>query len=126
LATDDTRLFIGDAEHGWDAPGICSIGRGCYAQALGLTMEDSTDNWQTTRRFGTSLENVVLDVQTRQLDFSDNSFTENTRASYPVSHLLRATREGIASHPRHIFLLAKDAQGVLPLLSKLSHEQAYY
>ena len=126
LATDHTRLLIGDAEHGWDDDGIFSIGRGCYAHVLGLTKEESPAIWQVTRQFGTILENVVLDTDTRYADPADDSFTENIRASYPVSHLLRATREGVGKHPRHIFLLAKDGYGVLPLVSKLNHEQAHY
>ena len=126
IATDDNRQLIGDAEHGWDDDGVFSIGRGCYPQILGLTIDDSTDIWQTTRRFGTILENVIVDAQTRRLDLNDESFTENTRASYPISHLLYATRRGTGSHPSHIFLLTKDGSGVLPIVSKLSHEQAHY
>ena len=126
LATDNTRLFLGDAEHGWNHNGIFSISRGCYAHVLGLSMDEATDVWQTTRRFGTLLENVVVDVETRRLDLDDNSFTENTRASYPISHLLRSTRSGVAEHPRHVFLLAKDGDGVLPIVSKLTPEQAVY
>ena len=126
LASDDVRLLLGDAEHGWDDDGIFSIGRGGYARAFGLKPEESTDVWQTTRRFGTILENVVIDAQTRRLQLEDDSFTDNPLASYPISHLLQATRKGTASHPRHIFLLAKDGYGVLPLISKLTHQQAYY
>lgn len=126
LASDDTRLLIGDAEHGWDDEGVFSVGRGCYAQTLGLDIDTTTDIWQTTRRFGTLLENVVIDAQTRRLDLNDQSFTDNTRASYPISHLLFATRDGTGSHPRNIFLLSKDGTGVLPLISKLTPDQAYY
>lgn len=126
LATEESRRLIGDAEHGWDGDGIFSIGRGCYANTLNLSVSTSADIWQTTRRFGTILENVVVDTQTRRLDLNDDSFTENTRASYPISHLLCATRDGVASHPRNIILLTRDGYGVLPLVSKLTHEQAYY
>jgi phosphoenolpyruvate carboxykinase (ATP) len=126
LASDETRLLVGDAEHGWDDDGIFSIGRGCYPQALGLNMKQNYAIWQTTRRFGTILENVMLDVQTRRLDLDDDSFTENTRLSYPITHLVRATRKGTGSHPRNILLLVKDGFGVLPLVSKLSPEQAHY
>jgi phosphoenolpyruvate carboxykinase (ATP) len=126
LATDNTRLFLGDTEHGWDHNGIFSISRGCYAHVLGLSMDEATDVWQTTRRFGTLMENVVVDVETRRLDLDDDSFTENTRASYPISHLLRSSRTGVADHPRHIFLLAKDGDGVLPIISKLTPDQAFY
>jgi phosphoenolpyruvate carboxykinase (ATP) len=126
LATDNMRTLLGDSEHGWDKEGIFSIGRGCYARLLGLKMENSPDIWQTTRRFGTILENVVVDAQTRQLDLTDGTFTENTRASYPISHTLRATRDGVANHPRNVILLSKDSFGVLPPVSKLSHEQAQF
>lgn len=126
LATDSTRTLIGDSEHGWDADGIFSIGRGCYAKMLGLQMDISPDIWQTTRRFGTILENVMMDIQTRQLDWEDGTFSENIRASYPISHLLYATRVGVTGHPRNVILLAKDGFGVLPPVSKLSHEQAHF
>lgn len=126
LATDTSRRLIGDAEHGWDDDGIFSIGRGCYAQVMDLKANEAPDIWQTTRRFGTILENVVVDTQTRHLDLYDDSFTDNTRASYPISHLLSASRDGTASHPRNIILLVKDGSGVLPLVSKLTSEQAYY
>lgn len=124
LATDETRILLSDAEVAWNDDGIVSIGSGCYARGLGLKMEDSPEIWQTTRRFGTILENALVDPQSRQLDLEDDTFTENIRISYPISHILRASRDGIAGHPRHIFLLAKDAFGVLPAVSKLSHEQA--
>jgi phosphoenolpyruvate carboxykinase (ATP) len=124
LATDSTRVLLGDSEHGWNSSGIFSIGRGCSAAVHGLSVDESPDIWQTTRRFGTILENVVVDPVTRHLDLNDGSFTENTRASYPISHVLNATRLGVADHPDNIILLAKDAFGVLPPVSKLSPEQA--
>lgn len=120
------NMLMGDSEHGWDEDGVFSIGRGCYARVFGLNMEDSTDIWQTTRRFGTILENVVVDPQTRYLDLEDGTFTENTRASYPISHVLYATRDGHAGHPHNIILLTKDVFGVLPLVSKLTPLQAHY
>jgi phosphoenolpyruvate carboxykinase (ATP) len=126
LSTDETRTLIGDSEHGWDREGVFSIGRGCYAKVLGLTEDNAPDVWQTTRRFGTILENVGMDVNTRYIDLVDGGFTENVRASYPISHIPRATREGVAGHPRNIILLTKDAFGVLPPLSKLTPEQAHF
>jgi phosphoenolpyruvate carboxykinase (ATP) len=126
LATDENRILLSDAEVAWDAEGIVSIGSGCYARGLGLKMEDAPEIWQTTRRFGTILENAVIDPQSRQLDLEDKSFTDNVRISYPISHIFRASRDGLAKHPRHIFLLAKDGYGVLPAVSKLSYEQAQF
>jgi phosphoenolpyruvate carboxykinase (ATP) len=126
LATDSTRMLLGDSEHGWNDDGIFSIGRGGYARVLDLNVEDSIEIWRTTRRFGTILENVVVDPQTRHLDLTDDMVTENTRASYPISHILNATRDGTATHPQHIIMLAKDVFGVLPPVSKLTVAQAQY
>lgn len=126
LATENSRTLIGDSEHGWDSNGIFSITRGCYARLMGLTMENSPDIWQTTRRFGTLLENVVINAQTRHLDLMDGTFTENTRAAYPISHILRATRDGMGTHPQNIFMLVKDVFGVLPPIAKLTPEQAHF
>lgn len=126
LATDTTRHLIGESEHGWGAQGIFNIGRGCYANVLGVSPESAPEIYETTRRFGTLLENVSVDVIDRQLDLNDSVFTENTRACYPISHIANANRDGFGGHPTHIFMLTMDAFGVLPPVSKLTHDQAHY
>jgi len=126
LATDPTRQLIGDSEIGWGNKGVFSLGRGCYAKALGLSSDENPDIYQTTRRFGTLLENVSINVSNRHLDLDDEMFTENTRASYPIKSISNAVQNGVGSHPRHIILLAMDAFGVLPPVSKLTPEQARY
>jgi phosphoenolpyruvate carboxykinase (ATP) len=126
LAADNTRTLLGDSEHGWNEEGVFSIGRGCYAKILGLSEESSPEVWDTTRRFGTILENAEIDARTRLLNLETGVFTENVRASYPISHIPHATRLGAAGHPHHVILLVKDVFGLLPPVSKLSAEQAHY
>ncbi len=126
LAINDTRTIIGDSEHGWSDNGIFSIGRGCYVNIMNISAEDQPDILATTRHFGTILENVAIDVENRQPDLSTDLFTTNTRASYPITHLKRVTREGVAGHPQNIVLLTMDAFGVIPPVSKLTPQQAQY
>lgn len=126
LATNPERILVGDSEHGWDDKGVFSIGRGCYATTFGLTREKDAEIYETTRRFGTILENVAVDVVNRQIDLNNDVFTKNTRACYPISHISYATRDGVAGHPKHIILLTMDAFGVLPPVSKLTPDQAHY
>lgn len=126
LSTDPDRILIGDSEHGWSQYGIFTIGRGCYPNVYGLTADDNRELYETTRRFGTILENVAIDVSNRHLDLEDMRFTDNTHACYPISHIASATRDGVAGHPKHIILLTMDAFGVLPPVSKLTRDQAHY
>ena len=126
LSTDPERILIGDSEHGWDQKGIFTIGRGCYPNVYGLTPDDNHELYETTRRFGTILENVAIDVMNRHLDLQDMRFTDNPHACYPISHIPSATRTGRAGHPKHIILLTRDAFGVLPPVSKLTYDQARY
>lgn len=126
LVSDPDRILIGDSEHGWDSEGVFSIGRGCYATIYGLTREKDPAIFATTRRFGTILENVSIDVVNRHVDLTNDVFTRNTRACYPISHIDNATRDGVAGHPRDIIMLAMDAFGVLPPVSKLTPGQAHY
>ncbi|MAT38191.1 MAG: phosphoenolpyruvate carboxykinase (ATP), partial [Ectothiorhodospiraceae bacterium] len=126
LSSDPDRTLIGDDEHCWSDNGIFNIEGGCYAKVIRLDPEGEPDIYATTKRFGTILENVAYDEETRALDLDDDSLTENTRASYPISHIGNVDLGGIAGHPKSIIFLTADAFGVLPPISKLSREQAMY
>ncbi len=126
LSSDPERVLIGDDEHGWSETGIFNIEGGCYAKVIRLSPEGEPEIYATTRRFGTILENVVIDPETRELDLDDDSLTENTRASYPLSQLERADLDGSAGHPRNVIFLTCDAFGVLPPISRLDASQALY
>ncbi|MBI5576378.1 MAG: phosphoenolpyruvate carboxykinase (ATP) [Deltaproteobacteria bacterium] len=126
LSADPERTLIGDDEHGWSDKGIFNFEGGCYAKAIRLSPGTEPEIYATTRRFGTILENVVMDTATRHLDLSDDSLTENTRASYPLSHIPKAMRVGVAGHPRNIVMLTADAFGVLPPVARLTPAQAKY
>ncbi len=126
LSTSPDRCLIGDDEHGWSEKGVFNFEGGCYAKVIGLRAESEPDIYQTTRKFGTVLENVAIDPATRRLDLDDASLTENTRAAYPITHIPNADPRGVAGHPRHIFFLTYDAFGVLPPISRLTTEQAMY
>jgi phosphoenolpyruvate carboxykinase (ATP) len=126
LSADPERTLLGDDEHGWSDLGVFNIEGGCYAKVIRLSPEGEPDIHATTRRFGTVLENVVFDPDSRRLHLDDDRLTENTRASYPLTHLPRVDAGGLAGHPRNIVFLTCDASGVLPPLSRLSSDQAMY
>jgi phosphoenolpyruvate carboxykinase (ATP) len=126
LSADPSRTLIGDDEHGWSADGVFNIEGGCYAKVIRLSREGEPEIYETTRRFGTVLENVVCDDETRELDLDDESLTENTRSSYPLTQLASVDLGGCAGHPRHVVFLTCDALGVLPPISRLTPEQAMY
>jgi phosphoenolpyruvate carboxykinase (ATP) len=126
LSADSTRTLIGDDEHGWSDNGVFNFEGGCYAKVIRLSPEGEPEIYQTTRRFGTILENVAMDSQRRRLDLDSDAFTENTRASYPIPHIPNATRQLRGGHPRNVLFLTADAFGVLPPVSKLSPAQAMY
>ena len=126
LSTSSDRTLIGDDEHGWSDEGIFNFEGGCYAKTLGVTADSEPEIYETTRMFGTVLENVTVDPVTRHVDLSDNSLSENTRAAYPLSHIRRADRDGVAGHPKHVIFLTYDAFGVLPPVAQLTPEQASY
>ncbi|MFQ5349624.1 MAG: phosphoenolpyruvate carboxykinase (ATP) [Thermoanaerobaculia bacterium] len=126
LSADRERTLIGDDEHGWSDQGVFNFEGGCYAKVIRLSPEGEPEIFATTRRFGTILENVVYDPESRRLDLDDDSLTENTRASYPLEMLERVDADGVAGHPRHVVFLTCDAFGVLPPLSRLSGPQALY
>ncbi|MFQ5855461.1 MAG: phosphoenolpyruvate carboxykinase (ATP) [Anaerolineae bacterium] len=126
LSSDPGRYLIGDDEHGWSERGIFNFEGGCYAKVIRLSKENEPEIYQTTRRFGTIMENVMVDTQTRRLNLDDDTLTENTRAVYPITHLDKIVREGTAEHPQNIFFLTADAFGVMPPVSILTPEQAIY
>ncbi|MDH3943362.1 MAG: phosphoenolpyruvate carboxykinase (ATP) [Anaerolineae bacterium] len=126
LSSDPDRMLIGDDEHGWGDDGVFNFEGGSYAKTINLSEELEPLIFQATRRFGTILENVGFDTHTRRVDYNDNSFTENTRASYPLGFIPNSVPEGRAGHPNHVFFLTADAFGVMPPISKLTPEQALY
>lgn len=125
LSTDHNRYLIGDDEHCWSDNGVSNIEGGCYAKCIDLSREKEPDIWNAIK-FGTVLENVVFDEHTREVDYSDKSVTENTRAAYPIEYIPNARIPCVGPHPRNVILLACDAFGVLPPVSKLSLAQTMY
>lgn len=126
LSADSRRALIGDDEHGWSDDGIFNFEGGCYAKVIRLSKEAEPEIYETTRKFGTILENVVCDEETRYVDLNDDSITENTRAAYPLTHLGNIVKKGAGDHPKNIIFLTADAFGVLPPISKLTLDQAAY
>ena len=126
LSADENRGLIGDDEHGWDDDGVFNFEGGCYAKVIKLSAEAEPKIYATTHRFGTILENVVFDENTRVLDLDSAAITENTRASYPLTFIDNAVPSERGPHPKNIIFLTYDAFGVLPPISKLSKEQAMY
>jgi phosphoenolpyruvate carboxykinase (ATP) len=126
LSADPRRRLIGDDEHGWSDEGIFNFENGCYAKVINLSAEAEPEIHACTKRFGTILENVIHDPITRRLDLDDDSRTENTRASYPLSFIGNAVPEKRAGHPQNIIMLTCDASGVMPPIARLSPDQALY
>jgi phosphoenolpyruvate carboxykinase (ATP) len=126
LSADGTRTLIGDDEHGWSDQGVFNFEGGCYAKVIRLSPTAEPEIYATTRRFGTILENVVIDPATRRLDLDDDRLTENTRASYPLDFIPDVSESGCGGHPENIVMLTADAFGVLPPISRLSPAQAMY
>ncbi len=126
LSADPDRILVGDDEHGWSDRGVYNFEGGCYAKVISLREEDEPEIYATTQMFGTILENVVLDPETRTIDFNDARFTENTRAAYPLTSIPNASTSGVTGHPANVIMLTADAFGVLPPVAKLSTDQALY
>jgi phosphoenolpyruvate carboxykinase (ATP) len=126
LSADPERELIGDDEHGWSDRGVFNFEGGCYAKVIHLSPTAEPEIYETTRRFGTVLENVAFDSATGRLNLDDDSLTENTRAAYPISHIPNAVEHGTGGHPRNIIMLTADAFGVLPPIARLTPEQAMY
>ena len=126
LSASADRILIGDDEHGWSDRGIFNFEGGCYAKVINLSEQAEPEIYATTKQFGTILENVVMDLETRRVDLDDGSLTENTRASYPLESIPNASGDGLGNHPNHLIMLTCDAFGVLPPVASLTPEQAMY
>ena len=126
LSADASRTLIGDDEHGWSDEAVFNFEGGCYAKMINLSPEAEPEIFATSKRFGTVLENVVIDPDTRELDFNDNSLAENSRGSYPIDFIPNASKENLGPVPKNIIFLTADAYGVLPPIAKLTPDQAMY
>jgi phosphoenolpyruvate carboxykinase (ATP) len=125
LSSDPTRRLIGDDEHGWGPKGVFNFEGGCYAKVIDLCQKSEPEIWAAAHRFGTVLENVVADPHGR-LDLTDKTFTENTRACYPVEFIPHVELSGRGGTPRNVVMLTADAFGVLPPIARLTPAQAMY
>ena len=126
LSADASRTLIGDDEHGWSDTAVFNFEGGCYAKMIRLSPEAEPEIFATTKRFGTVLENVVMDPETRELDFDDASLAENSRGSYPLEFIPNTSEANLGPVPKNIIMLTADAFGVLPPISKLTPDQAMY
>ncbi len=126
LSADASRTLIGDDEHGWSDTAVFNFEGGCYAKMIRLSEEAEPEIYATTKRFGTVLENVVMDEQTRELDFDDNSLAENTRGAYPIHYIPNTSADNLGPVPNNVVMLTADAFGVLPPIARLTPEQAMY
>ncbi|MCC0809146.1 phosphoenolpyruvate carboxykinase [Methylobacterium sp. W2] len=126
LSNDSSRQLLGDDEHGWSKDGIFNFEGGCYAKTIRLSRNAEPEIYATTERFGTVMENVVIDPLSRRPDFDDASLTENTRCAYPLDFIANASATGRAAHPKNIVMLTCDAFGVMPPIAKLTGAEAMY
>jgi phosphoenolpyruvate carboxykinase (ATP) len=126
LSADASRTLIGDDEHGWSDTAVFNFEGGCYAKMIRLSPEAEPEIYATTRRFGTVLENVVMDPDTRELDFDDSRLAENSRGAYPIDFIPNSSEANMGPVPRNIVMLTADAFGVLPPIARLTPDQAMY
>ncbi|MGE5720944.1 MAG: phosphoenolpyruvate carboxykinase [Sphingomonadales bacterium] len=126
LSADSSRTLIGDDEHGWSDTHVFNFEGGCYAKMIRLSEDAEPEIFATTKRFGTVLENVVIDPVTRTLDLDDPSLAENSRGAYPIDFIPNSSDENMGPVPRNVVMLTADAFGVLPPIARLSPEQAMY
>ena len=126
LSADASRTLIGDDEHGWSDTAVFNFEGGCYAKMIRLSQEAEPEIFAVTKRFGTVLENVVMDPETRELDFDDASLAENSRGSYPIDFIPNASKDNLGPVPQNIIFLTADAYGVLPPIARLTPDQAMY
>lgn len=126
LSADPSRVLIGDDEHGWSKRGTFNFEGGCYAKTINLSAEAEPEIFETTRKFGTVIENMVYDEETKELFFKDDSLTANMRCAYPLHYISNASDTALGGHPKNIVMLTCDAFGVLPPISRLTPAQAMY
>lgn len=126
LSADPDRVLIGDDEHGWSENGLFNFEGGCYAKMIRLSEEAEPEIFSTTRRFGTVLENVVMDPLTRELDLDDATLAENSRGAYPIDYIPNASLTGHTVHPKNIIMLTADAFGVMPPIARMTATEAMY
>ncbi len=126
LSADPARVLIGDDEHGWSDKGIFNFEGGCYAKTINLSAEAEPEIHATTSKFGTVIENMVWDKDTRELDFDNDSLTANMRCAYPLDYISNASDNSLGGHPKNIIMLTCDAFGVLPPIARLTPAQAMY
>ena len=126
LSADASRTLIGDDEHGWSDTAVFNFEGGCYAKMIRLSPEGEPEIYATTRRFGTVLENVVMDPATRELDFDDASLAENSRGAYPIDFIPNTSDDNLGPPPSNVVMLTADAFGVLPPIARLTPDQAMY
>ena len=125
LSADPARRLIGDDEHGWSEDGVFNFEGGCYAKCINLSAENEPDIYNAIR-FGSQVENVVVDPETRVPDYDDGSLTENTRVGYPIDYINNAQIPGKGGIPKVVIFLTADAFGVLPPISRLDENAAMY
>ncbi|MEM7089995.1 MAG: phosphoenolpyruvate carboxykinase [Pseudomonadota bacterium] len=126
LSADPARVLIGDDEHGWSDRGTFNFEGGCYAKTINLNAEAEPEIYATTSKFGTVIENMVFDPETKKLDFDDDSLTANMRCAYPLEYISNASATALGGHPKNIIMLTCDAFGVLPPIARLTPAQAMY
>ncbi|HBZ44891.1 MAG TPA: phosphoenolpyruvate carboxykinase (ATP) [Maritimibacter sp.] len=126
LSADPSRVLIGDDEHGWSDRGTFNFEGGCYAKTINLSAEAEPEIYATCSMFGTVIENMVYDEETKALDFEDNSITDNMRCAYPLHYISNASDTALGGHPKNIIMLTCDAFGVLPPIARLTPAQAMY
>jgi phosphoenolpyruvate carboxykinase (ATP) len=126
LSADASRTLIGDDEHGWSDTAVFNFEGGCYAKMIRLSPEAEPEIYATSRMFGTVLENVVMDPETRELDFDDASLAENSRGAYPIEFIPNCSEKNLGPVPANVVMLTADAFGVLPPIARLTPDQAMY
>ncbi|MDT7933870.1 MAG: phosphoenolpyruvate carboxykinase [Sphingomonadaceae bacterium] len=126
LSADASRQLIGDDEHGWSDTAVFNFEGGCYAKMIRLSAEAEPEIYATTKRFGTVLENVMIDPETRNIDLDDNTHAENTRGAYTLDAIPNHAADNLGPPPCNVVMLTADAFGVLPPIAKLTPDQAMY
>jgi phosphoenolpyruvate carboxykinase (ATP) len=126
LSADPSRVLIGDDEHGWSDRGTFNFEGGCYAKTINLSAEAEPEIFATTSKFGTVIENMVYDPESKELDFDDDSLTANMRCAYPLEYISNASATALGGHPKNIIMLTCDSFGVLPPIARLTPAQAMY